>query len=79
MKFPVIKTSIFVNILIIIISLFISALFLLFGIANIINPDVPQEFLKQNTIVCLVYCGIGVLFSLIAIASFRGILFKNRS
>ena len=74
MKFPTIKTSNLNNTLIIVVSLFISGFFLLFGIANLINPDVPIEFLMQNTIVCIVVCGIGVSFLLLAIASLRGIL-----
>ena len=77
MKSLIIKTSNLKNTVIIAASLFISGLFLLFGIANLINPDVPQEYLLQNTIVCIVACGIGVSFLLLAIASLRGILYKK--
>jgi len=77
MKFLIIKTSNLINIVIIVVSLFISGLFLLFGIANLINPDVPHEYLLQNTIVCIVVCGIGVSLLLLAIASLRGILYKK--
>lgn len=78
MKFPIIKTSNLINTVIIIVSLFICGFFLLFGIANLINPDVPDEFLKQNTIVCIMVCGIGVSFLLLAIASFRGVLYYKK-
>ncbi len=79
MKFLVIKTSNLTNILIIVVSLAISAFSFLFGIANLINPDVvSDEYLFQNTVVCLVLCGIGVSFLLLATASFRGILYKNK-
>ncbi len=66
------------NAVIIVVSLFFCGFFLLFGIANIINPDVPHEYLLQNTIVCIVICGIGSFFLLLAIASFRGILYKKK-
>lgn len=78
MKFLVIKTSNLTNILIIVVSLAISAFSFLFGIANLVNPEVSDEYLFQNTVVCLVLCGIGVSFLLLAIASFRGILYKNK-
>ena len=78
MKFLVIKTSNLTNILIIVVSLAISAFSFLFGIANLINPEVSDEYLFQTTVVCLVLCGIGVSFLLLAIASFRGILYKNK-
>ena len=78
MKFLVIKTSNLTNILIIVVSLPISAFSFLFGIANLINPEVSDEYLFQNTVVCLVLCGIGVSSLLLAVASFRGILYKNK-
>jgi len=79
MKYPIIKTSNLKNTVIIIVSTFFCGFFFLFGIANLINPDVPNELLKQNTIVCIVVCGIGVSFLLLAIASLRGILYKKKS
>jgi len=78
-KFLVIKTSPLTNLLIIIGSLIISAFSLLFGIANLINPEVSDEYLFQNTVVCIVLCGIGVTFLLLAIASFRGILYRTKA
>jgi len=37
-------------------------LFLLLGIANLINPEVPEAYLTQNTITCLAACFIGLVF-----------------
>ncbi len=79
MKFLIIKTSNLINVVIIIISLFICAFSLLFGIANLINPEVSDEYLLQNTAICIVLCGIGVSFLLLAFASFRGIIYKNKN
>ena len=79
MKFPILKTSNLKNIVIIIISLFISAFLLLFGIANLINPDVADVYLLQNTIMCIVLCVLGISFILIAIASLRGIIYRNKN
>ena len=78
MSFLVIRASNLTNVLILLTSLFFSYFFFLFGIANLVTPDVPDEFLVQNTIVCSVLCGIGVFFLLIAISCFRGILYRNK-
>lgn len=74
MKTPVIRTSNLRNAIIIVVSLTVSGFLFLFGIANLIYPDVPEEHLVENTVVCIVICGIGVGFLLLAIASLRGIL-----
>jgi hypothetical protein len=74
MKYPVIYESNVTNIFIILFSLFISAFTLLFGIANLINPEVSDEFLFKNTLVCIALFIIGVFFLLVAISSFWGIL-----
>ena len=79
MKFPIIRESYFLNIIILVISLFVSFYAFLFGIANLITPDVSEDFLVQNTIVCIVLCLIGVLFLLIAFASIQGILYKIKN
>ncbi|MBN2862278.1 MAG: hypothetical protein JXN62_03890 [Bacteroidales bacterium] len=52
---------------------------LLFGIANLLNPDVPEAYYARNTKVCLIVCGIGVMFLLPAIAALRGILLKKKN
>ncbi len=58
-------------------GLSIGGLMLLFGIANLINPDVPEAYLTRNTEVCLKLCGIGLICLLIAFAVFFGILKKD--
>jgi len=73
------RTSVALNIVLIIAGVLVSGFLLLFGVANLINPDVPDAYLAQNTKVCLTVCGIGIIFLLIAIAAFRRILLKNRS
>jgi hypothetical protein len=73
-----IRTSTALSILIIIAGLLIGGLILLFGLANLIHPDVPDEYLKQNTIICISFCILGVLALLPAIAAFRGILHRKR-
>ncbi len=78
MKFLIIKASNITNVLVLIATLIISYFSFLFGIANYINPDVPDAYLSQNTVVCAVLCLIGLGFLLIAIASLRGILYKNK-
>ncbi len=77
MKFYI-KASGLTNVVIIIISLFISVFSFLFGIANFIYPEVSDEFLFQNTVVCIVLCCIGLVFFLLAIASLRGIQYKSK-
>ncbi len=64
------------HIFIILFSLFISAFTFLFGIANQINPEVSDEFLFKNTLVCTLLCILGIFFLLVAISSFRGILYN---
>ncbi len=78
MAFPFIRASNLANVLILLASLIISFFFFLFGIANLINPDVSDEFLFQNTVVCIVVIGIGVVLLLVAIASVRGILHNKQ-
>jgi hypothetical protein len=68
-----------INIAIIIIGVVVGGFLLLFGVANLVNPDVPDAYLPRNTKVCLVVCIIGILFLLLAIAAFRGILFVKKS
>jgi hypothetical protein len=78
MKSLIIKASNLTNIVVLIASLIISYFFFLFGISNYINPDVPDAYLTQNTVACIIVCLIGLGFLLIAIASLRGILYKNK-
>ena len=77
MKFPIVRASNLINAVIIVIALCISGLLMLFGIANLISPDVADEYRMQNTIACVVVCGIGVAALVLAIAAVRGILYKD--
>ena len=79
MAFLEIRTSITINVFIIIVGVIVSGFLLFFGIANLINPDVPEAYLNQNTKVCLMVCSIGMIFLLLAIAAFRGILSRKKS
>jgi hypothetical protein len=79
MAFLEIRASIAINIIILTVGLLVSGFLLLFGVANLINPDVPDAYLAQNTKVCLVVCSIGVVFLLLAIAALRGLLIKKKS
>jgi hypothetical protein len=74
-----IRTSTIINVIIIIVGLLVSGCLLLFGVANLINPDVPDAYLNQNTKVSLLVCFIGMVFLLLAIAAFRGILLRKKS
>ena len=74
MSFLKIRTSIVTSALITIMGVIGGGIFLLFGVANLINPDVPEAYLTQNTIVCLVACSIGLVFILLAITTLRGLL-----
>jgi len=56
------------NIITIILGVLIASFLLLFGVANLINPDVPDKYLDQNIRVCVMF----ILTSLIIIyAIFR--------
>ena len=58
-------------------GLFTGGLMLFFGLANLINPDVPEAYLTRNKEVCLKLCGIGLICLVIAFAAFFGILRKD--
>ena len=77
MAFLKLHTSKTLSVILIIVGLLFSGFFLLFGVANLINPDVSDEYLTQNTIACLVACSIGLGFLLLAIATLRGLLSKK--
>ena len=77
MKFPVIRLPIFANIIIVIISAFISWFTLLFGIAHIFeggNPDIPDSEHLIGVIAVTTLCVIGIIFLIITIAAIRGII-----
>lgn len=77
MAFLEIRLSTVISGVIIIVGVIVSGFLLLFGVANLINPDVPEAYYAQNTKVCLVVCSIGVIFLMLAIAALRGILHKK--
>ena len=78
MKFPVIRESYFLNIVILIVSLIIAGFFLFFGIAHVIEAIFGGNRYAKVTdldhiIILVGFCVIGVVFLLIAIASAKGI------
>ena len=79
MAFLEIRASTMMNVVTIIFGLLLTGFLLLFGVANLINPDVPDAYLAQNTRTCLLVCCISVLPLLLAIAAFRGILHRKKS
>jgi len=81
MKPPTIKAPIFVNIVIAVISLFISGFGLLFGIAHMFegrNPDIPDSEHYLGVAMVTLLCLLGILFLILAIASIRGIIAKAK-
>jgi hypothetical protein len=79
MPFLEIRTSTLGNIVIIILGVLFAGFLLLMGIGNLVYPDVPEEHIPLNTAMCLTVCCLSLLPLLLAIAAFRGILFKRRS
>jgi hypothetical protein len=79
MAFMKLRTSVVLNIVIVIAGVLVSGFLLLFGVVNLINPDVPDAYLAQNTKVSLAVCGIVIIFLLIVISPFCRMLLKNRS
>lgn len=79
MAFLRIQAPTFISLILIVLGLPAAASFLLFGIAQLIHPDVPVEYLGQNTVACLVLIALGTFLLLMAVAAFRGLLHKWRS
>jgi len=81
MKFPVIRLPILVNIVIVIISAFISCFGLLFGIAHIFegrNPNIPDSEHIKGVVAVTTLCVTGVIFLIVTIAAIRGIIERYR-
>lgn len=85
MKFPVIRESYFLNIVILLFSLFVSWFTLLFGIAHLIeaigsepNPKMLLVESIKGWIIVIGLCVVGFIFLVIAIASIKGILYKYK-
>jgi hypothetical protein len=79
MAFLEIRASTLGNIVIIIVGLLLAGFLLLLGVAHLIYPDVPEEHLALNTVMCLVVCCISLFPLLLAIAAFRGILHRKKN
>lgn len=86
MKLPITRTSFFLNLVIIIFSLFVSWFTLLMGSAHLIggiiegrNPDLPYSEHILGVAFCVGLCLVGIVFLLIAIGSIRGIIYKNKA
>ena len=60
MRFSNISRSATLRIITVILGILMAFFFLLFGVANLINPDVPNSHLNQNTRVCVMLIIIGV-------------------
>lgn len=79
MKLPAIRESYFLNIFILLFSLFVSWFCLLMGIAHLIeerNPNIPDSEHQKGVMICIGLCVIGVIFLAIAYASAKGIFLK---
>ncbi len=81
MKFPVIRESYFVNIVILLFSLFVSFFCLAFGLAELIGANYSNLNSEDviGVIICVGLCLIGVLSLLTAAASIQGIINKIKS
>jgi len=64
---------------IIIVGLPLGGFLLLMGVGNLIYPDVPEEHLTLNTLMCLAVCLLGLFLLLLAIAAYRGILRSKKN
>ncbi|MEL0455548.1 hypothetical protein WJN01_04875 [Flavobacteriaceae bacterium SZ-1-7] len=79
MKLPIIKGSYLLNVPLIIVSIYISWLTLLFGIAHLVggkNPDITFAQHLMGVAFCIVLCVIGIVFLIVALAAIRGIIQK---
>ena len=78
MKLPIIRESYFINIVILIFSLFVSWFGFLFGIAHLIETDIHNLKLTDvvGVIFCIFLCVLGVICLGVALASIKGILYK---
>ena len=61
MRFPKISPSVTLWIITIILGALMAFFFLLFGVGNLISPDVPESYLNQNTRVCVMLIITGVV------------------
>ena len=81
MKLPVIRESYILNIIILLVSLFVSWFTLLFGLAHLIeggerNPNIPHYEHVLGVTFCVSLCLIGIVFLVIAYVAIEGIVYK---
>ena len=78
MKLPIIRESYFMNIVILIFSIFISFYSLLFGLAHLFDTDFKNLDLESSVgvIFCVFLCLVGFICLGVALASIKGILYK---
>lgn len=84
MKFPVIRESYFVNIVILICCLIISYFTLFFGLSHLIDAIVNPELYTsdqhiEGSLICVVLCLNGIFFLLIAFAAIKGIIYRYKN
>jgi hypothetical protein len=58
-------------VVIILVCLLLAGFLLLFGVANLIHPEVPEAYLTQNTLVCAGVCTLGLVLLVIAVVGIR--------
>jgi predicted small integral membrane protein len=58
----------------VLVALVAAAFLLLFGVANLIHPEVPAAYHTQNTLVCAGVCALGLVLLVIAIVEIRRFL-----
>ena len=61
MRFPSTRNFTTLGVITIFLGVLLASLLLLFGIANLINPDVPDSYLDQNTRVCVLFILAGLV------------------
>jgi len=66
------------NVVLIVVSLFLAAFLLTFGVAELLHPDVPDAHLTLNAAICLALSGLGVAALWVAIRNLRGLLLRRR-
>jgi hypothetical protein len=55
------------SVITIVLGVLVASFLLLFGVANLINPDVPDSYLDQNTRVCVMFIltGLVIIYAII--------------
>ena len=61
MHFPDLGPSPVLSVITIVLGVLMASFLLLFGVANLINPDVPESYLDQNTRVCVMFILTGLV------------------